>query len=73
MHTEHGRNDIFGSRWPALMPNAFRSLAKEKEAKERAKAAMGQEDRQGWVHLDTVAVVSAAAAEGQGENEKGRG
>lgn len=54
------------------MPNAFRSLAREKEAKKLVKAAMGTADRQGWVHLDTVAVVDAAAAEREAVAEEGQ-
>lgn len=46
------------------MPNAFRSLAKEKEAQKRVKAALGKEDREGWVHLEVGAVEEAVGAEG---------
>jgi len=56
LYTEEGRNDIFGPRWPKLAPNAFRSLAREKEAKKRVKAALGKLDSEGWVHLETGAV-----------------
>lgn len=56
LYTEEGRNDIFSPRWPKLAPNAFRSLAREKEAKKRVKAALGKVDSEGWVHLETGAV-----------------
>lgn len=40
------------------MPNAFRSLAREREAQKRVKA-MGSEDKEGWVHVEGAAVEAA--------------
>lgn len=70
LYTEEHRNDLFGARWPKLMPNAFRSLAREKEAQRRVKAAVGAEDREGWVHVEGKAVEAAMAVEKEAREQQ---